>query len=137
MIGRSFDFEDLRNMLGMSELELLEVLEQLAAHQLLREDRLERKDSYSFPHALMQEALYESLISRRRRLLHRRVAIALEKKRSAKGPSRLDELAFHFRIGGDHEKAWHYAKLAGDEAVRLRAWDDAAAHYDNALAALS
>ena len=136
VIGRSFDFEDLRNVLGMSELELLEVLEQLAAHQLLREDRLERKDSYSFPHALMQEALYESLISRRRRLLHRRVAIALEKKRSAKGPSRLDELAFHFRIGGDHEKAWHYAKLAGDEAVRLRAWDDAAAHYDNALAAL-
>ena len=135
VIGRSFDFEDLRSVLGMSELELLEVLEQLAAHQLLREDRLERKDSYSFPHALMQEALYESLISRRRRLLHRRVAIALE-KRSGKAPSLLDELAFHFRIGGDHEKAWHYAKLAGDEAVRLRAWDDAAAHYDNALAAL-
>ena len=135
VIGRSFDFEDLRSVLGMSELELLEVLEQLAAHQLLREDRLERKDSYSFPHALMQEALYESLISRRRRLLHRRVAIALE-RRGGKTPSRLDELAFHFRIGGDHEKAWHYAKLAGDEAVRLRAWDDAAAHYDNALAAL-
>ena len=135
VIGRSFDFEDLRSVLGMSELELLEVLEQLVAHQLLREDRLERKDSYSFPHALMQEAMYESLISRRRRLLHRRVAVSLE-TRVARTPSRLDELAFHFRIGGDHERAWHYAKLAGDEAVRLRAWDDAAAHYENALASL-
>jgi tetratricopeptide (TPR) repeat protein len=135
VIGRSFEFEDLRGVLGMSELELLEVLEQLAAHQLLREDRLERRDSYSFPHALMQEAMYESLISRRRRLLHRRVALAFE-KRATGTPSRLDELAFHFRIGGDHERAWHYAKLAGDEAVRLRAWDDAAAHYENALAAL-
>jgi ATP/maltotriose-dependent transcriptional regulator MalT len=135
VIGRSFDFEDLRGVLGMSELELLEVLEQLVAHQLLREDRIEHKDSYSFPHALMQEAVYESLISRRRRLLHRRVAQVLE-KRVGRTPSRLDELAFHFRIGGDHEKAWYYAKLAGDEAVRLRAWDDAAAHYENAVASL-
>ena len=135
VIGRSFDFEDLRAVLGMSELELVEILEQLASHQLLREDPLIRKDSYSFPHALMQEALYESLISRRRRLLHRRVALALE-RRVGRTPSRLDELAFHFRIGGDHEKAWHYAKLAGDEAVRLRAWDDAAAHYEHALASL-
>jgi DNA-binding CsgD family transcriptional regulator/tetratricopeptide (TPR) repeat protein len=135
VIGRSFDFEDLRSVLGLSELELLEVLEQLVAHQLLREDRLERKDSYSFPHALMQEAMYESLISRRRRVLHRRVALSLE-TRMSRTPSRLDELAFHFRIGGDHERAWHYSKLAGDEAVRLRAWDDAAAHYENALASL-
>lgn len=135
VIGRSFDFEDLRGVLGNSELELLEVLEQLVAHQLLREDRLERKDSYSFRHALMQEAVYESLISRRRRLLHRRVALLLE-KRYGKTPSRLDELAFHFRIGGDHEKAYHYARLAGDEAVRLRAWDDAAQHYEHALASL-
>ena len=135
VIGRSFDFEDLRGVLGMSELELLEVLEQLVAHQLLREDKLERKDSYSFPHALMQEAMYESLISRRRRVLHRRVAQALE-RRAGKTPSRLDELAFHFRIGGDHERAWNYSRLAGDEAVRLRAWDDAAAHYENALASL-
>jgi DNA-binding NarL/FixJ family response regulator/Flp pilus assembly protein TadD len=135
VIGRSFDFEDLRNVLGMSELELLEILEELVSHQLLREDPLVRKDSYSFPHALMQEALYESLISRRRRVLHRQTALALE-KRVGRTPSRLDELAYHFRIGGDHEKAWHYARLAGDEAVRLRAWNDAAAHYENALASL-
>jgi DNA-binding CsgD family transcriptional regulator len=135
VIGRTFDFEDLREVLGMSELELLEVLEQLVAHQLLREETSERGDAYAFPHALMQEALYESLISRRRRLLHRRVALSLE-KRATLTPSRLDELAYHFRLGGDHERAWHYAKLAGDEAVRLRAWDDAAAHYENALASL-
>jgi DNA-binding NarL/FixJ family response regulator len=135
VIGRSFDFEDLRGVLGMSELELLEVLERLVAHQLLREDRIERKDSYSFPHALMQEAVYENLISRRRRLLHRRVALVFE-ARYNKSPSRLDEMAFHFRVGGEHEKAYHYARLAGDEAVRLRAWDDAAQHYENALASL-
>jgi DNA-binding CsgD family transcriptional regulator/tetratricopeptide (TPR) repeat protein len=83
----------------------------------------------------MQEAMYESVIARRRRLLHRRVAESLE-KRGGRTSTRLDELAYHFRLGGDHERAYKYARLAGDEAVRLRAWDDAAAHYEHALASL-
>jgi DNA-binding CsgD family transcriptional regulator/tetratricopeptide (TPR) repeat protein len=135
VIGRTVEFEDLREVLGMSELELIEVIEQLVAHQLLREDKSEGPDSYAFPHALMQEAIYESIISRRRRLLHRRVAAALE-KRSRRQSTRLDELAYHYRLGGDRERAFEYARLAGDEAVRLRAWDDAAEHYENALASL-
>ncbi len=135
VIGRIVEFEDLREVLGFSEEELVEVLEQLVAHQLLREERNESGESYVFPHALMQETLYESIISRRRRMLHRRVAAALE-KRAARPSRRLDELAYHFRLGGDHEHAYEYARLAGDEAVRLRAWDDASEHYENALASL-
>ena len=135
VIGRIVEFEDLLTVLGMSELELLETLEQLVAHQLLREERNDRTDCYAFPHALMQEAIYDSVISRRRRVLHRRVAAALE-KRTSRISTRLDELAYHYRLGGDHARAYDYARLAGDEAVRLRAWDDAAAHYENALASL-
>lgn len=135
VIGRTVEFEDLRGVLGMSELELLEMIEELVAHQLLREEKSEGPDCYAFPHALMQEAVYESIISRRRRLLHRRVAAALE-KRSRRQSTRLDELAYHYRLGGDRERAFEYARLAGDEAVRLRAWDDAAEHYEHALASL-
>lgn len=135
VIGRSFDFEDLRQVLGMSELELLEVIEQLVAHQLLREERSDGPDRYAFPHALMQEAIYESIISRRRRVLHRRVAGALE-RHSGRTPTLLDELAYHYRLGGDRERAYEYARLSGDEAVRLHAWDDAAQHYEGALASL-
>jgi DNA-binding CsgD family transcriptional regulator/tetratricopeptide (TPR) repeat protein len=135
VIGRTVEFEDLRGVLGMSELELLEVVEQLVEHQLLREEKSEGPDCYAFPHALMKEALYETIISRRRRLLHRRVAAVLE-ERSRRQATRLDELAYHYRLGGDRERAFEYARLAGDEAVRLRAWDDAAEHYENALASL-
>ena len=135
VIGRIVEFEDLREVLGFSEEELVDVFEQLVAHQLLREERNESGECYVFPHALMQETLYESIISRRRRMLHRRVAAALE-KRAESTPRRLDELAYHFRLGGDHEHAYEYARLAGDEAVRLRAWDDASEHYENALASL-
>lgn len=135
VIGRTVEFDDLRAVLDVSELDLVEILEQLVAHQLLREEQSASGERYAFPHALMREALYESIISRRRRMLHRRVAESLE-KRGGRTPTRLDELAYHFRLGGDHEPAYKYARLAGDEAVRLRAWDDAAAHYEHALASL-
>ncbi len=136
VIGRTVSFDDLHDVLGVDEESLVQVLEQLVAHQLLREVSSGEGDSYAFPHALMQEALYEAVISRRRRLLHRRAAAALERKPSGRIPTRLDELAYHFRLGGEHERAYEYARLAGDEAVRLRAWDDAAAHYEHALASL-
>src|SRR5260221_12339847 len=135
VIGRTVEFDDLRAGLDVSELDLVEILEQLVEHQLLREEESETGECYAFPHALMREALYESIISRRRRMLHRRVAESLE-KRGGRTPTRLDELAYHFRLGGDHERAYKYARLAGDEAVRLRAWDDAAAHYEHALGSL-
>jgi tetratricopeptide (TPR) repeat protein len=69
-------------------------------------------------------------------MLHRRVAAALEKRPARRTPTLLDELAYHCRLGGDHDKAYEYARKAGDEAARLRAWDDASAHYEHALEAL-
>ncbi|MBA3340633.1 MAG: AAA family ATPase, partial [Gemmatimonadaceae bacterium] len=136
VIGRTFEFDDLCAVLGVTEEELITVIEQLVAHQLLREEPDGHGERYSFPHALMQEAFYESIISRRRRILHRRTAAALERRAAQRSPTRLDELAYHFRLGGEPERAYEYARLAGDEAVRLRAWDDAAAHYEHALASL-
>jgi DNA-binding CsgD family transcriptional regulator/tetratricopeptide (TPR) repeat protein len=136
VIGRTVSFDDLREVLGVDEESLVEELERLVAHQLLKEERTGEGDSYAFPHALMQEALYEAVISRRRRLLHRKAAAALERKPSGRVPTRLDQLAYHFRLGGEIERACEYSRLAGDEAVRLRAWDDAAAHYEHALASL-
>jgi ATP/maltotriose-dependent transcriptional regulator MalT len=135
VIGRTVEFEDLHAVLDIPEEDLVGILEELVANQLLREDQDDHGERYAFPHALMQEALYESVIARRRRLLHRKVAESLE-KRGGRTPTRLDELAYHFRLGGDHERAYKYARLAGDEAVRLRAWDDAAAHYEHALVSL-
>jgi predicted ATPase len=77
VVGRRVDFAALREVLDVPEEPLVETLEQLVSHQLLREERSGDDEVYAFPHALMQEALYERLISRRRRLLHRRVAAAL------------------------------------------------------------
>ena len=136
VLGRTVEFDVLREVLGMSEEALLGVIEQLVAHQLLREDRTGDGEQYTFPHALMQEALYESVIARRRRLLHRQVADVIERRGAPRTSTRMEQLAYHFRLGGDHTKAYEYSVLAGDEAVRLRAWDDAQSHYEHGLESL-
>ncbi len=136
VIGRTFEFDDLCAVLGVAEEDLIPVIEQLVAHQFLGEEPDGHSERYGFPHALMQEAFYESIISRRRRVLHRQAAGALEARAARRSPKRLDELAYHFRLGGEPERAYEYARLAGDEAVRLHAWDDAAAHFEHALASL-
>ncbi len=136
VIGRTFEFDDLRSVVGASEEELTDVIELAMTHQILREEKGTDGERLSFAHALMQETVYQSIISRRRRILHRQTASALAARPSRHTPTRLDQLAYHFRLGGDHEQAHEYARKAGDEAVRLRAWDDASEHYEHALASL-
>ncbi len=136
VIGRTFEFDDLRSVVGSSEEELTDVIELVMAHQILREEKGTEGERLSFAHALMQETMYQSIISRRRRILHRQTAAALAASTSRHTPTKLDQLAYHFRLGGDHERAHEYACKAGDEAVRLRAWDDASEHYEHALASL-
>jgi len=136
IMGRTVEFDLLREALGMPEEELLDIVEKLVAHQLLREERIAGKDHYTFSHALLQEALYQSVISRRRRLLHKQIATLLDGRSLPVTPEGLDRLAYHYRQGGEHEKAYEYSLLAGDDAVRLRAWNDAITYYECALEAL-
>ena len=69
-----------------------------------------------FRHALLREALYESLIISRRRILHRQIGDLLEAQ-PAPDP---DTIAHHFQQAGD-ERAVDWFIQAGERAVRLYA----------------
>ncbi|HEU5329043.1 MAG TPA: AAA family ATPase [Thermomicrobiales bacterium] len=84
-----------------------------------------------FAHALIREALYESLIGLRRRALHRRVADALI---GALTPDP-DAVAYHFQQAGD-DRAAAWLVRAGDRAQRAYAWLTAAERFESALALL-
>jgi tetratricopeptide (TPR) repeat protein len=88
---------------------------------------------YTFRHALTQDAAYASMLQRRRRELHARVAEALLAQRT----EQLDEYAGiigqHFAQAGD-PRAVALLVRAGDHARRLYALEEALAHYDRALA---
>ncbi|HEX9076629.1 MAG TPA: AAA family ATPase, partial [Anaerolineae bacterium] len=80
VIGRSFDFDTLREASGRSEEETVTALERLMAQGLIREisaGSVGRGLVYDFSHEKLRNLVYEETSQARRRLLHRRVAESL------------------------------------------------------------
>jgi class 3 adenylate cyclase/tetratricopeptide (TPR) repeat protein len=89
-------------------------------------------DRLQFRHAMIRDVAYQGLSFKRRRELHLSAARAFE--RSADSPTTIaDLLSLHYSKGGDVERTWHYARLAGDQARDAFANIEAAAHYVRAL----
>lgn len=109
----------------------LRVIEQAELARVLAEPEL----AYVFKHALMQDTAYQSLLKNERRRLHRAIGDTLE--HSARADDLAAELAHHFSNAGDDEKTVVYAQRAGDNAARVFAYPEAAAHYERALDALT
>lgn len=131
VIGRTFSFDLLKEVLAWPEERLLSAIEELVAHRFLVEAG-DPGEEFSFRHSLVQEVMYASVIARRRRAWHRRVAGVLEQNRTA-GVLPHARLAHHYQLGGDRTRARTHLLLSGDEAARLCAWQDAEARYEQAL----
>ena len=94
-----------------------------------------RPGSYRFAHALVARHLYSELGSGARIDLHRRIAVALERRISG-GAVRVADLARHWLAAStppDYDKAIRYTSLAGDEASATIAPDEACRWYEVAL----
>ena len=93
---------------------------------------------FRFTHNLIRETLYSTLGTKRCVQLHASVAEAIE-RRYGGASERLAELAHHFAHAspaGYARKALEFATRAGDEAMRLFAYEEAANLYRLALDAL-
>jgi tetratricopeptide (TPR) repeat protein len=103
VIGRSFDVGILRAASGRGDEETVAALEELVANGLIREGSFD----YDFAHERLRALVYEQAGLARRRLLHGRVADALD------GPSAA--IARHLRLAGrDPEAAEQYWRALGD-----------------------
>ncbi|MFL5626069.1 MAG: AAA family ATPase [Ktedonobacteraceae bacterium] len=139
VIGRSFDFDILREASGRSEEEAVIALEELLAKGLVEEVQngtTERTLNYDFCHEKLRALMYEETSLARRRLLHRRVAeVLVNRARSPREMGALaGQIANHYRLAGNEQKAAEYFKLAGEHARTLYAHSEAMAHLRVALA---
>ena len=138
VIGRQFDVALLTRIADMPEDALLDALDEAAAVALVAEVP-GTVDRFAFSHALIRTTLYEELSASRRARMHRRVGEALEELTGANPGARIDELAHHWLAAAqvsDQAKAIGYARQAGDRALANLAFEEAAAHYERALAVL-
>ena len=131
-----FSWEALRAVSDEDEAALLDLLEEALRAQVIHERKGTQAGTYDFTHALIRQTLYGELSTPRRVIMHRRIGEALERVYATQPEAHLDELAHHFyqaAPGGDVEKALGYAERAGERAVALLAYEEAAAHYERAL----
>jgi DNA-binding CsgD family transcriptional regulator len=114
--GRRFDFALLQRITQRDEEELLRLMKELIAAQLVVE---ESEELFAFRHALTREAIYRQLLLRERKALHRTIAETIEQLFAATLDAHLTELAYHFYEAGVWEQALSYAQRAGERAQAL------------------
>jgi serine/threonine protein kinase/tetratricopeptide (TPR) repeat protein len=138
--GEEFTSIVLATLLGMDELDLEERLARLDRNTRLIEIREEEElpdgslvTRYRFAHALYQNVLYGDLVSKRRMLLHRQAGQQLLQHYGKQAPRIAAQLAMHFELGRDFERAIGYLIQAGDNAAQIYANDEAEKHYSRAL----
>ncbi len=130
--GRRFDFAFLQHITHHDELELLKLMKELVAAQLVVEAS---EEQFAFRHALTREAIYRQLLLRERKGLHRAIAETLEQLFALALDAHLTEVAYHFYEAGIWEKALVYAKRAGERAQALYAPRIAIEQFTRALKA--
>jgi DNA-binding SARP family transcriptional activator/class 3 adenylate cyclase len=135
VIGREFALDALARMGGVSEDELLDLLDEAMAARVVS-DVPGGAGHLRFAHVLMRDALYEGVTSARRVRLHRLAVEALEALYSDEPGPHLAELAYHSIAARDFEKGLRYGQQAGDRALTLLAYEEAARQYETALEAL-
>ena len=81
--------------------------------------------SYRFKHALVQDAIYGGLLGSDRREQLRAIGNAVEDLHAGREREVAEELAVHFELAEDGERAARYAHLAGQKAFDLFALGDA------------
>ena len=130
-IGRRFDAQLLADIVGSPLSKMIATLKRAVDLQLVVEEA-GKTVLFAFKHELTRQAVYGELLGVEARLLHRRIAVALE---GAPGGDHVTELAHHYWLAHEPAKAMLYNERAGDDAVALFAYRDALANYECALEA--
>ncbi|HEX9818278.1 MAG TPA: AAA family ATPase [Methylomirabilota bacterium] len=136
VIGRRFGPGLLAQLLSRPEgldLRLRELTQLEFIHQLT----VGPEPEYAFKHTLTRDAVYHSLLERRRRAAHRAVGQALERRYEGRTAEVVELLAYHFELGDDGERAVDYAIGAAERAQRRWANAEALGFFEQAVRRLA
>jgi tetratricopeptide (TPR) repeat protein/ABC-type branched-subunit amino acid transport system ATPase component len=129
ILGREFEFDVLLEALDMDEDALIEALEAAEEAQMIQEADGTGDVAFVFVHALVPNAIVESVRTLRRRRLHKQAAKAIEELT----PQNYEALAYHYGEAGDEGKTIKFHIMAGDRAAAAYANQDAEEHFLAAL----
>ena len=131
--GRDFAFDALAAASDLDESEAVAALDELWQRRLVHERGTNR---YDLSHDRIREVAYAEIAPARRRLLHRRIAQAIELVHGLDLDVVAGQLAAHLEAAGQNRRAADLYERAADVAFRVSAFAEAARHLSRALALL-
>jgi serine/threonine protein kinase/tetratricopeptide (TPR) repeat protein len=132
VIGRNFFYKILAEVARSVE-EIDDRLEHLKEVQLIKERRRMKELEYLFKHALAWDAVYSSILHKKRRQLHLDVARSIESVFRERLHEFYGMLAIHYSRGENLEKSEEYLIKAGEEALKTAASSEALSYFQEAL----
>jgi class 3 adenylate cyclase len=133
VIGRQFPHDLLARVAGVGDNELRVGLERLRESGLVFTAGEEDEIAYTFNHALIQDAAYESLSRARRQALHAKTARALEATLAASGEGELTVIAHHYGRAGEPGKSFEFWLRGADRSGEQLAFAESVAALGFAL----
>ena len=137
VLGREFSYELLRAVSSLDETTLQQGLAQLIDAELVYQRGLPPRSQYSFKHALIQDAAYQSLLKSTRQRAHQRIAQVLEAQFPETVETQPELLAQHYTEAGLSAQAITYWQHAGQRALQRSANLEAVNHVTKGLEVLT
>ena len=132
-IGREFSYELIAAVAPLPQAQLDDALTQLSASGLAFRRGTPPTATYTFKHALVQDAAYNSLLKSRRQELHAKIARVIEAHFPNIKTTEPEMLAHHLTAAGLAEAAIPLWQAAGELALKRLALTDAISHLNQGL----
>src|SRR5262249_41869766 len=136
VIGRQFAYDLLQAVSQLDAITLQRELGRLVEAEIVYQRGVPPQATYTFKHALIQDAAYESLLKSTRQYYHQRIAQVLVAHFPEMAETQPELVAHHSTEAGLTEQAVHYWQHAGQRASQRSAHVEAITHLRQGLALL-
>lgn len=132
-LGREFSFEAIHAVSPLEESVLCDSLAQLVESELVYQKGAPPQVTYTFKHALVQEAAYESLLRTTRQKYHREIGTFYEGQFNANLIDIPEIVARHYTRGNLPQQAISFWHKAGQRSIQRAEFVEAVDHLNNGL----
>jgi len=136
-IGRNFSYELIAAVAPLPTIQLDDALAQLTDSGLAFRRGTPPEAIYTFKHALVQDAAYDSLLKSKRQELHGKIARGIEDHYPQTKDTEPEVLAHHLTAAGLTEAAIPLWQSAGELALKRMALTEAISHINKGLELIS
>jgi class 3 adenylate cyclase/tetratricopeptide (TPR) repeat protein len=136
VIEREFSHELIGKVTGLPEQDLLSRLSTLKDSELIYERGIYPNNTYIFKHALTREVVYDSILTKKRKEFHQKIANTIEDIYREEVCYHYGVLAGHCIAGENFEKGAEYARLEARRYQKAASYKDAVSYAKKSIACL-